>query len=151
MKILLAIDGSKCSEAAIHEIVRRPWPENTRLKILSVVEMPFLPTAEMWAMRDNYYNEIAKSSYEKAEAVAHQAEEQIRAAKGKSFEVITEIAEGQAQSVILDEAERWGADLILLGSHGRRGLQRFLLGSVSQAVATHANCSVEIVREPLAA
>jgi nucleotide-binding universal stress UspA family protein len=49
--------------------------------------------------------------------------------------------------VILDEAERWDADLIVLGSHGYNGWQRFLLGSVSHAVATHAHCSVEIVRQ----
>jgi nucleotide-binding universal stress UspA family protein len=49
-------------------------------------------------------------------------------------------------SDILDEVEKWGADLIVLGSHGYRGWRRFLLGSVSHAVATHARCSVEIVR-----
>jgi nucleotide-binding universal stress UspA family protein len=53
--------------------------------------------------------------------------------------------------VILDEAERWGADLIVLGSHGYGAWQRFMLGSVSHAVATHAHCSVEIVwRKPRA-
>ena len=54
---------------------------------------------------------------------------------------------GSAREVILDEAERWYADLIVLGSHGYSGWQRFLLGSVSHAVATHAHCSVEIVRQ----
>jgi nucleotide-binding universal stress UspA family protein len=53
---------------------------------------------------------------------------------------------GGAKEVILDEAERWGADLIVVGSHGHHGLRRFLLGSVSRAVASHARCSVEIVR-----
>src|SRR5262249_34217112 len=61
--------------------------------------------------------------------------------------VITrEVANGSAKDVILDEAEKWGADLIVLGSHGYKGWRRFLLGSVSHAVATHARCSVEIVR-----
>jgi nucleotide-binding universal stress UspA family protein len=48
--------------------------------------------------------------------------------------------------MILDEAERWGADLIVVGSHGYRAWERFLLGSVSQAVVSHAKCSVEVVR-----
>ena len=48
--------------------------------------------------------------------------------------------------MIVEEAERWGADLILVGSHGYGSVKRFMLGSVSQAVATHAPCSVEIVR-----
>jgi len=49
-------------------------------------------------------------------------------------------------TVILDEAESWGADLIVLGSHGYNAWKRFLLGSVSQAVVSHAKCSVEVVR-----
>ena len=51
------------------------------------------------------------------------------------------------QELILNEASAWGADLIVVGSHGRQGASRFLLGSVSEPVAFHANCSVEIVRE----
>lgn len=49
--------------------------------------------------------------------------------------------------MILDEATHWGADLIVVGSHGRRGVDRFLLGSVSEAVALHAACSVEVIRK----
>jgi nucleotide-binding universal stress UspA family protein len=49
--------------------------------------------------------------------------------------------------VILDEAEKWGADLIVLGPRRMSGIERILLGSVSQAVATHAQCSVKIARE----
>ncbi len=54
---------------------------------------------------------------------------------------------GTPQHLILDEAERWGANLIVAGSHGRRGLGRLVIGSVSEAVALHADCSVEVVRE----
>jgi nucleotide-binding universal stress UspA family protein len=58
------------------------------------------------------------------------------------------VVEGYPKEAILAEAERWGADLIVVGSHGYRGLTRLWLGSVSQAVASHAGCSVEIVRAP---
>jgi nucleotide-binding universal stress UspA family protein len=50
------------------------------------------------------------------------------------------------KSIIMDEAEKWGADLIVVGSHGHRGIERFLLGSVSEGVALHAKCSVEVIR-----
>ncbi|PKN59600.1 MAG: universal stress protein, partial [Deltaproteobacteria bacterium HGW-Deltaproteobacteria-11] len=58
------------------------------------------------------------------------------------------ILEGQPKEVILDEAENWGADLIIVGSRGHGAVRRFLLGSVSFAVALNAPCSVEIVRRP---
>jgi nucleotide-binding universal stress UspA family protein len=65
------------------------------------------------------------------------------------IEINTEIITGHAKYVILDEAGTWGADLIVLGSHGYRGMKRLWLGSVSLAVSTHAQCSVEIVRGPV--
>jgi nucleotide-binding universal stress UspA family protein len=60
--------------------------------------------------------------------------------------ISTEILNGVAKDVIVGEAERWGAELIVMGSHGYRGLKKLWFGSVSQAVALHAPCSVEIVR-----
>jgi len=62
--------------------------------------------------------------------------------------VTTAVVVDSARDAILDQAEVWGADLIVVGSHGCRGYKRFLLGSVSQAVAAQAKCSVEIVRAP---
>jgi nucleotide-binding universal stress UspA family protein len=53
---------------------------------------------------------------------------------------------GEPRGVILDTAKDWRADLIVVGSHGKRGLDRFLLGSVSESVAIHATCSVQVVR-----
>jgi nucleotide-binding universal stress UspA family protein len=50
------------------------------------------------------------------------------------------------RSVIVDEARKWSADLIVLGSHGHTGMKRLLLGSVASSVVSHAPCSVEIVR-----
>ncbi len=57
------------------------------------------------------------------------------------------ILTGDIRSSILDEAKNWGADLIVLGSHGRKGLSKLFLGSVAEGVAGHADCSVEIVKQ----
>jgi nucleotide-binding universal stress UspA family protein len=70
--------------------------------------------------------------------------ERLRAA---GFRTTTEVREGDARHVVLDCAGDWHADLIVLGSHGRRGINRFLLGSVSESVVRHAACSVLIVRD----
>ncbi len=146
MKILLAIDGSECGDAAVQSVANRPWPVGTVIKLFSAVELPFVPTTETWALPDSYYSELEKAGEQKAKAAMDKAVTTLREKHGLVLEIITEMQVGQAQSLILDEAENWGADLIILGSHGYRGFKRFLLGSVSQAVAAHAPCSVEIVR-----
>jgi nucleotide-binding universal stress UspA family protein len=63
----------------------------------------------------------------------------------KSVRVSGEVLAGPPREVILDEAERWKADLVVMGSHGYGSWRRFMLGSVSQAVVSHAKCSVEVV------
>ena len=146
MKILLAVDGSECSDAAVKSVASRPWPVGTVLKVFSVVELPFVPTTETWALPDSYYAELEKVQSEKAQAALDKSVKTLRESQGLVFEILTDMHVGQAQSLIIDEAEKWGADLIVLGSHGYRGFKRFLLGSVSQAMAAHAKCSVEIVR-----
>jgi nucleotide-binding universal stress UspA family protein len=146
MKILLATDGSDYSKAAIKAVADRPWPEGSEVKILSVMEAVYVPTTDVWVLPDNYYNELDEAARAQAEAAVNAAVEEINAGKTSGLKVSAEVKSGSARNVILDEAEKWGADLIVLGSHGYTGLQRFLLGSVSYAIATHAHCSVEIVR-----
>jgi nucleotide-binding universal stress UspA family protein len=59
------------------------------------------------------------------------------------------VVSGYPKAAIVDEAKVWGADLIVVGAHGRRGLELLLMGSVSEAVAMHAHCSVEVIRSPV--
>lgn len=145
MKILLAVDGSKFSDAAVEEVARRPWPDGSELEIVSVYEPPALPTTEAWVLPQHYYEEMEKASQEQAREAINQVIERLRAAQS-NLRINSEIARGYPADVILDRANRWGADLIVVGSHGYSGLKRFLLGSVSQNVSSHAKCSVEIVR-----
>ena len=146
MKILLAVDGSECSEAAVKSVAQRPWPAGSELKIISAVEPAYLPTTDTWVLPENYYLEIEKAAQEQAQSAIKSAVEQIKASDVAKLAITTEIQDGPARDVILEEADKWGADLIVLGSHGYRGLKKFLLGSVSHAITTHAHCSVEIVR-----
>jgi nucleotide-binding universal stress UspA family protein len=147
MKILIATDGSDYSKAAVNSVAERPWPQGSEVKIISAMEVPFAPTTEAWVLPDSYYSELDRVAREQAEAAVKDAVERIESGKASGLEIITKIISGSAREAILDEAERWDADMIVLGSHGYSGWQRFLLGSVSHAVATHAHCSVEIVRQ----
>jgi nucleotide-binding universal stress UspA family protein len=147
MKILLATDGSECSKAAVNSVAERPWPEGSELKIVSVMEIPYAPTTEAWALPDSYYKELENVAREQAERAIKGAVERFRSGKPAKLEITTEIISGSPKEVILDVAKSWDADLIVLGSHGYSGWQRFLLGSVSHAVANHAHCSVEVARK----
>lgn len=146
MKILLAIDGSSFSDAAVSEVANRPWPSRSEIKIISVVEPPLLPTVETWVPPETYYETLERAAEEQARACVDRAAEVIAQKQGDHVQVATEILRGHPRHIIVDEAEEWGADLITVGSHGYRGLTKLWLGSVSQAVASHAKCSVEIVR-----
>jgi nucleotide-binding universal stress UspA family protein len=150
MKILLATDGSEYSEAAVDEIAQRPFPKGSEVQILSVFELPTFPIAVPWAGVD-FDDKIQKQAQAQARKAVKAAERKLRAGKeGAKLKAATKVAGGSPKQAILDEAEAFKADLIVLGSHGGGRIERFLLGSVSLAVVTHAKCSVEIVRRPSA-
>lgn len=125
-RVLLAIDGSETSAAAARALAGRPWPEGSEFRVVSV--------EEPWT--------IKSSRLEPQEAVT--SAEQVLASAG--LKVTGAMFSGNAKEVILEESRKWDADLIVVGSHGRRGFKRFLLGSVSEAVAMNAHCSVVVVR-----
>ena len=140
MKILLAVDDSKYSQAAIQSVLQKAHPQDTEVRVLHVLE-PILEA--QWSSHHVYGEMMARRRQDATEMVKHAAE----SLKAVGFKMCSYALEsGIPKVVIIDEAKKWGADLIVLGSHGRTGLNRFLLGSVSEAVARHAACSVEIVR-----
>lgn len=146
MKILLAVDGSPCSDAAVEEVARRPWPDGSSIKVLTTFELPSPPTPEAWALPINYFEEMDVALRKQAQNVVERAIGKLKPHLNKTIAVDGQLLPGSPQSVILDEADDWRADLIVVGSHGYRALERFLLGSVSQSVVSHAKCSVEVVR-----
>ncbi|HEU4389241.1 MAG TPA: universal stress protein [Blastocatellia bacterium] len=149
MRILIAVDGSPCSDVAAEKAAKRPWPDDSEIKIISVVEpLPVTPMTETWTLPPDYFDQWERAVEDRAKAAIDGALAKFGGRKDKAVNVTSEILKGHARDVILDEAKRWHADLIIVGSHGYRGLKRLWLGSVSQAVASHAPCSVEIVRSP---
>ena len=147
-RILLAIDGSEQGEAAVEEISRQPFPDGSEVRVISVVERPYLPLAYPGdGINMNVYAEVEKSYLQRASAAVEDAAIRLRAgSESNKLGITTGVLSGSPKEVILEEADAFGADLIVVGSHGYGMVERFLLGSVSQAVALHAKCSVEIVR-----
>jgi nucleotide-binding universal stress UspA family protein len=144
MKILLAVDESKYSTAAVREVAKRPWPKGTTVRVLAVAE-PFPPMAiEPWYGGRESLVRIDKDLQKRARDLTKKTAEEL---KKKGIKTQTVVLEGDPRSRIVDEAEKWKADLIVMGSHGYTGIKRFLLGSVASSVMSHAPCSVEIVRQ----
>lgn len=129
-RVLLATDGSETSAVAAQALAGRPWPEGSEFKVVSV--------EEPWAIKPSRVRHDEQAH----EAVA--SAEQVLASAG--FKASGLVLSGNAKEVILEEAQKWAADLIVVGSHGRSGFKRFLLGSVSEAIAMNAHCSVVVVR-----
>jgi nucleotide-binding universal stress UspA family protein len=144
MRILLATDGSDCSQAALDAVCSRPWPEKSEVRVLTVATPPAL-LEEPLAAGAPAYVKLYQEERKTASRIAARAAKLLRR-RAPALTVVPCSAIGSPSAVILDEALGWGADLILVGSHGRGAAARFLLGSVSNSVALHATCSVEIVR-----
>ncbi len=145
MKILLAIDDSKYAEAAIRQVIAQAGPKGADVKVLHVVEpTPLFPDGQSWGYGPEF-DSMRKEQEKQGEELVSRAAKALRDAGCK---VTTAVEWGFPKLVILDQAAEWHADLIVVGSHGRKGLDHFLMGSVSEAVARHAACSVEIVRAP---
>ncbi len=144
LKILLATDGSECSKAAARSVAERPWAEGTAFRILSVVE-PSAPLFRPPYFSHEMMEKLRGKDMQRAQEAVSSAESILDAAGIEASSTVA-VPAATPKELILSEAAEWDADLIVVGSHGRRGINRFLLGSVSEAVALHANCSVEIIR-----
>jgi nucleotide-binding universal stress UspA family protein len=145
MRILLAIDGSKFSKAATQAVIAGTRPRSAHVRVLHVVEPPSLLVVREMGGHDRVLDAVWEAETKEAEALVTKVADELRS---KNLKVTTTVEQGDPKSKIIDAASKWRADLIVVGSHGRTGLEHFLLGSVSEAVARHADCSVEIVRIP---
>jgi nucleotide-binding universal stress UspA family protein len=124
-------------------VANRPWPADSALRIISVAET--LPL-EVLSLPPRYRDDIERAARHRAETIVERAIARLRESDARILPISSTIFIDSPKDAIVEEAERWGADLIVVGSHGYRGPERTLLGSVSQAVATQAKCSVEIAR-----
>jgi nucleotide-binding universal stress UspA family protein len=155
MKIVAAVDGSEQSDAVVNEIIRRQFPPESELCVLSVVD-PAYPALnspnvgmDIQFIDTQSYDATQGAAHERARSAVDRAVAMLQAtAASRHLAVTAKVLFGAPKDTILEESETFGADLIMVGSHGYGMIERVLLGSVSQSVALHAKCSVEIVRRP---
>lgn len=142
-KILVAVDGSAASTKGLREAIRLAKSENARLFILHVVD-EFQAFAPLDAMPTGV--DLLPMLKEGGQKVLDKATRLADAAKVKSTPVLREMLSGPAADRIVREARKQGADLIVLGTHGRRGVRRMVLGSDAEQVVRLASVPVLLVR-----
>lgn len=143
MKVLVAVDNSECSAEAIRFAAASKWPENTTFRVITVIEPIYLEFG-IPAPYTAYMEEAEQAMIRERSQMVSNYATQIKEKTGCPAEHVA--IGGLVASTILDHAKDWQADMIVLGSHGRRGLQKLLLGSVAERVACLAPCTVQIVR-----
>jgi nucleotide-binding universal stress UspA family protein len=144
MKILLPIDQSTFSQEAIRTVALQVRPKGNEVRVLHVIEHT---TAYLSADLYPYFvrqTALMERDIEgEARALVKGAIAKLRRAGLRASGVVEK---GNANRLILSHAGKWGADLIVMGSHGLRGLKRVLMGSVSTGIVRDAKCSVQLVR-----
>jgi nucleotide-binding universal stress UspA family protein len=149
MKVLVAIDNSECSSAAVNAVADRSWPSATVFEIITVVEPLAAQYCYAGACSMDSLIEVERQIVEHCQQLVDGKVSQLAAIFGKG-RVSGKVIEGGIADSIIDHADQWQADLIVVGSHGRKGIKRFLLGSIAGKVASHAPCSIEIVKNKVA-
>jgi nucleotide-binding universal stress UspA family protein len=132
MKVLIAVDNSKFAAEVMGAVAKRAWPKDTEFLILDVVETCSLPgSTESFLHQCRILLDGRVTSLLK---------------RLPTHKVESEVVEGAAKEQIVEVADRYGADLIIIGAHGESGIKRRRVGNIVTAVVNHADCSVEVIK-----
>ena len=145
LRLVIGVDGSPGAELALHTLAGRDWPPDTQALVVAVMdtrlnveENAITPTAEGWVEASH------AETVQWIDETVNEAADQLRRT---GLNVETLIGDGDAQHVLVEAGETWGADCVFVGASGMTRRSYMVLGSVSTAVAARAHCSVEVVRK----
>jgi len=142
-KILVPIDGSATSNAGLAEAIRLAASQQSALRLVHVAEdFKLVPGAEAVV----YLGDTIDLMRESGKQILAQGEALARAAGLAPESVLRETVGGRAATLIVDEARTWGADLIVLGTHGRRGFERLIMGSDAEEIVRTTPVPILLVR-----
>jgi nucleotide-binding universal stress UspA family protein len=145
MRVLIAIDDSACSRLAIDAVVNRHWADSTKFRVIHVVE----PIVQQYGLVAPQAVELMIDAEKKLKIHGQQLLDATSAKLQSLFgaeSVGCEVLQGNVSDTIVQNAIEWKADLIVIGSHGRTGIDRLFLGSVAEKVVNRAPCSVDVVK-----
>jgi nucleotide-binding universal stress UspA family protein len=145
-RILVATDGSKTATMAVDEACKLARGTRARVRIVHVVDSPYA-YADAWYPAGGVDVDAVDRTWRRAgQAILDQAAAQARAGEAALETALLERQGQRASRVIADDAARWGADVIVIGSHGRQGPEELLIGSVAEGVTRVAGVPVLLVR-----
>ena len=143
MRILLAVDDSPHSRRAVEFAAQMRWPAGSRILVVSVMPPPLAPLAALDAPTAAEPLRIHEEDRLQHQELITRAQDRLRSV---GFAVEGRLLEGDPREQILELIEREAVSLLILGSHGRTGIARLLLGSVSSHAVAHSPCSVLVVK-----
>jgi nucleotide-binding universal stress UspA family protein len=143
MKILIGVDDSPHSKAAVEFVRKMTWPKGSTVEVLSVVRPVVGVYSEAYVPAPAYVEEANEGMVRRHQEIASGAEMQLQ---GLGLPTGARILHGDPRTELVDAAREARADLLVLGSHGRTGMSKLLMGSVASYVVTHAPCSVMVVK-----
>lgn len=142
MKVLIGIDGSPHSKAALDYVKGMTWPKQTKIVVLSV-SIPVVTYTWVGAGGLSWIQSAEEEMSAQAQELASRVERELREA---GFSTEGRVMKGDPRDALVETARSMHADLVVVGSHGRTGLAKLLLGSVASHVVAHAPCSVLVVK-----
>lgn len=144
MKIVIALDTSEHSEHALEFVTRMRWPAGSRVIVVSALQS--VATALVAGVEAGLASgDLLQVQQKQLEGLVSQAESTLRES---GFPTEGRVLLGDPREVLIDLARNERADLIVVGSRGRTGVAKLMLGSVSSHIVTHAPCSVLVVKRP---
>jgi nucleotide-binding universal stress UspA family protein len=144
-RIVIGLDGSPASKKALCEVAARQWPGNSEVRVIAVTDP--LSLTLVGSLIPPLARTVTETNESERKWLQDVLDEAVGLLKPAELKVSTEIAEGNPKNVLVETADKWRADSIFVGSTGfSNRFERFVLGSVSLAVAARAHCSVEVVR-----
>ena len=143
MKILIGVDDSPHSLAAVEYARKMTWPKDSTIKVLSVARPVVAMYAEAFVPSTTYGVELNDEVVRYHQETAANAERKLQ---GTGLRTKAEVLNGDPRTELVEAARNEQADLLIVGSHGRTGIAKLLMGSVASHVVAHAPCSVMVVK-----
>jgi nucleotide-binding universal stress UspA family protein len=148
-RVLFATDGSKCADEVIKFLLELPLPRQTEVIMMTALHSHLeawmkTPTLD-FRTNQELLEKIRKAEEAEARKITSKVEKQFR---DNGYKTASVVIRGGAGECIVAAAMEYNPDIVALGSRGLTGIESFLLGSVAERVARHANCSVLIGRSP---